>query len=202
MDARRTFGTCYYKPMFTILDNVADEALATTHFACDLGACHGACCTMPGGRGAPLEEEEVKLVQASIAPSLKYLPERNRMVIATQGAVEGSPGDHATRCIDQRDCVFVYYEGTVAKCAIEKAYFNGETSFRKPLSCHLFPIRISSLFDSDYLRYERIPECDPALKNGRKQGIPLYKFLREALTRAYGKEFYAELVEVIEGKGK
>lgn len=155
---------------------------------------------MPGGRGAPLLEEEVKLVHAAIEPSLKYLPERNRLVIATQGAVEGRRGDHATRCIDQRDCVFVYYEGTVAKCAIEKAYFNGETPFRKPISCHLFPIRISSVFDMDYLRYEHIPECDPALRNGRKQGIPLYKFLRDALTRAYGEEFYAELVAVIEAK--
>jgi len=185
--------------MFTILDNVADDALATTRFACDLGACKGACCTMPGGRGAPLEEAEVELVHQATKPALKYLPERNRLVIATQGAIEGRPGDKATRCIDRRDCVFVYYDGDVAKCAIEKAYFTGETSFRKPLSCHLFPIRISEVFDTDYLRYERISECKPALENGRDQDMPLYRFLREALVRAYGEEFYNELVARIEG---
>lgn len=188
--------------MFTILDNVADNALATTRFACDLNACKGACCTTPGGRGAPLEENEVALVKESIPAASKYLSERNRLIIASQGAVEGRRGDHATRCIDERDCVFVYYDGSAAKCAIEKAYFNGETSFRKPISCHLFPIRISSVFDMDYLRYEHIDECNPALENGRKQGIPLYKFLKEALTRAYGEEFYAELVAQIEGGGK
>lgn len=189
--------------MFTILDNVADKALATTQFACDLDACKGACCTMPGGRGAPLEEAEVQLVNDAIAAASKYLPERNRLVIATQGAIEGTPGDYATRCIDERDCVFVYYDdSSVARCAIEKAYFNGEASFRKPLSCHLFPIRITQLFDMDYLRYEKIPECNAALKNGRKKGIPLYKFLKEALTRAYGEEFYRELVAQVEGEGK
>lgn len=184
--------------MFTILDTVADEALATTRFACDLGACKGACCTTPGGRGAPLADEEVDLVNAAIPAALPYLSERNRNVIAARGAVEGSPDDFATICIDQRDCVFVYYEGEVAKCAIERAFFNGETTFRKPISCHLFPIRVNDLFDGTYLRYERIPECEPALANGARQDVPLYKFLKDALTRAYGRKFYAELVARIE----
>src|SRR3954469_4754917 len=126
-------GTCYYRIMFTILDNIADEALATTKFACDLNACKGACCTMPGGRGAPLDEAELALIEEAIPASLKYLSERNRSYIEKHGAVEGRPGDYATRCINRRDCVFVYYENEIAKCAIERAYFNKEVAFRKPL---------------------------------------------------------------------
>jgi hypothetical protein len=186
--------------MFTILEAVADQALATTKFACDLGACKGACCTMPGGRGAPLADGEVEQIIAAIPAALPYLPERNRSVIAARGAVEGAPGDYATVCIDHRDCVFVYYEGEVAKCGIERAFFNGETDFRKPISCHLFPIRVNDLFDGVYLRYEKIDECRPALVNGREKGIPLYKFLKDALTRAFGAEFYAELVATIEAR--
>lgn len=179
--------------MFTILDTIVDGALGTARFACDLGACKGACCTMAGGRGAPLEDAEVSLVQEAVQAALPYLSERNRTVIETRGAVEGRPGDYATRCIDRRDCVFVYYEGDVAKCAIERAHFNGESAFRKPLSCHLFPIRIDHLFDADYLRYERIPECDPAIANGAARAVPLYVFLKEAITRAYGEQYYAAL---------
>jgi hypothetical protein len=186
--------------MFVILETVADKALATTHFACDLQACKGACCTTPGGRGAPLADEEVELVNAAIPAALPYLSERNRAVIAAQGAVEGTSDNYATVCIDNRDCVFVYYEGEVAKCAIERAYFNNETSFRKPISCHLFPIRSAELLGGNYLHYERIPECEPALRRGKREKIPLYKFLKEPLVRAYGEEFYDELVASIENQ--
>jgi hypothetical protein len=185
--------------MFVILDTVADNALATAHFACDLSACKGACCTTPGGRGAPLSDEEVAFIAEAIPVALPYLSERNQRIITEGGGVEGTPGDYATRCIDNRDCVFVYYEGDVAKCAIERAYFNGETSFRKPISCHLFPIRSSRLLDGDYLRYERIPECAPGRKRGEQEKTPLYRFLEEPLTRAYGKKFYKGLVDSIEG---
>lgn len=153
---------------------------------------------MPGGRGAPLDDAEVALIEAAIPAALPYLPERNRGIIQARGAVEGRPGDYATRCIDRRDCVFVYYESDVAKCAIERAYFRKETTFRKPLSCHLFPIRIDQVFDADYLRYERIAECEPAVENGTKRGVPLYKFLKEAIVRAYGEEYYKELAARIE----
>jgi hypothetical protein len=186
--------------MLPILDIVADEALATTKFACDLGACAGACCTMPGGRGAPVDEGEVDDLLASVDAALPYLPERNREIIRTVGPLEGRAGDRATRCIDNRDCVFVYYDREVAKCAIEKAHFNGETPFRKPISCHLFPIRVSEVLGGTYLRYEQIPECDPALANGARKNVPLYRFLKDALTRAFGREAYEALVAQIESK--
>lgn len=186
--------------MLPILDIVADEALATTKFACDLGACKGACCTMPGGRGAPVSDGEVDELLGSVNAALPYLAPRNREIIRSLGALEGRDGDWATRCIDNRDCVFVYYEGDVAKCAIERAHFNGETPFRKPISCHLFPIRVNEVIGGAYLRYERIPECDGALKNGKREGIPLYRFLKDALTRAFGRTAYEALVKQIEAR--
>src|SRR5688500_5021354 len=127
--------------MFKVLDVLVDDALVTTKFACDLGACHGSCCTMPGGRGAPITDEEARMLIEATPVALPYLSDRNNVVIGSLGGVEGTPGNFATRCIDDRDCVYVYYEGAVAKCAIERAHFNGETPFRKPVSCHLFPIR-------------------------------------------------------------
>ena len=181
--------------MFTIINAVADNAIGSVQFSCDLKACRGACCTMPGGRGAPVLDSEVELIEQSVAAALPYLPPEHAIAIATFGAVEGESGDYATTCLDERDCVFVYREEGIAKCAIERAYFNGETSFRKPISCHLFPIRVEELFGATYLRYEKISECRPALLLGRKQGVPLYRFLEDALTRAFGPEFYAQLAE-------
>src|SRR5687768_12270420 len=123
--------------MLPILDIIADESLATAKFSCDLVACKGACCTMPGGRGAPVDDGEVDDLLASVEVALPYLSPRNQTVIRTLGPLEGRGGDWATRCIDNRDCVFVYYDGEVAKCAIERAHFDGKTPFRKPISCHL-----------------------------------------------------------------
>lgn len=188
--------------MFKVLDVIVDDALVTTKFACDLGACQGACCTMPGGRGAPVTDQEAKMIAEATPAALPYLSERNQGIIRALGGVEGSSGDIATRCVDDRECVYVYYEGSVAKCAIERAHFNGETPFRKPVSCHLFPIRATEVLGGTYLRYERIEQCDPALRAGRASDLPLYKFLKDAITSAYGKRFYKELVSVVEGRTK
>jgi len=88
----------------------------------------------------------------------------------------------------------VYYEGEIAKCALERAYLNGETTFRKPLSCHLFPIRISKTNDTEHLYVERIPECEAGYKNGEEKKIPVADFLREPLIRAYGESVYNAIV--------
>lgn len=148
---------------------------------------------MPGGQGAPLEEEEVRLVRDAERVAMPYLSELNRRVIEQEGSVEGRKGNRTTRCIDDRDCVFVYYEGDVAKCAIERAWLDGKTEFRKPLSCHLFPIRVDDLFGSARLRYERISECMPAVERGIREDISLIDFLKEPITRAFGEDFYEEL---------
>lgn len=181
--------------MLHITEILVDRSITNTQFACDLGRCKGSCCTMPGGQGAPLEEEEVRLVQESEKAALPYLSELNRRVIEIEGSVEGEEGNRTTRCIDDRDCVFVYYEQEIAKCAIERAWREGTIEFRKPLSCHLFPIRVDDLFGSARIRYEQISECKPAVERGKKEGIALIDFLREPIIRAFGEEFYEELLK-------
>ncbi len=187
--------------MFTILEALADSALLTRHFACDLSKCHGACCTMPGGKGAPLADAEVDAITQATPAARRFLDQRKKMILDTDGGVEGAPGDYATRCVDDRDCVYVYYDDNgVACCAIERAWHNGDVSFRKPLSCHLFPIRIHDLFGAPYLHYEKIGECEPARQRGRKEGIRMVEFLREPIIRAFGEQFYRELVKKADEK--
>lgn len=172
---------------------LVNNDVLSTRFACDLCHCRGACCTMPGGTGAPLTDAEVPEVIAAVEAARPYLSTRKRALIDAKGAVEGSPGNYTTRCVDDADCVFVTYDGDIAFCAIERAWREGKTSFRKPLSCHLFPIRVDDLFGSDRLRYEMIEECAGGVARGRTEGIPLIVFLEEPLTRAFGPEVYEEL---------
>ena len=154
--------------MFTIHNVLAENTLGTVRFSCDLSACHGACCTMPGGRGAPLEDAEVEAIIEAIPLRRPTSPNKAGRSLQLREQSKERKETDATTCINERDCVFVYHEGSVAKCAIEKAYFNGETTFRKPLSCHLFPIRVNELFGGPLLRYEKISECAPALAKGKR----------------------------------
>lgn len=174
-----------------VINTHIDKKIATTNFVCNLIECKGACCTSSGGRGAPLKNSEVSQIKDAIEPALKYLSEKSRKIILGTGAIEGRHGEYHTRCINNKDCVFVYYdENKVAKCSIEKAYFNKETEFRKPISCHLFPIRVTERLSGHYFNYEEIEECHAALLNGTKLNVKIYEFLEEALTRAYGEKFY------------
>jgi hypothetical protein len=178
--------------MITLDTLLIEEAVLTSTFACDLHRCKGACCTLPGGAGAPLADAEVEQVVAAIPHAWPYLSDRSRAYIEAHGVIEGHHGDHATMCIDDKDCVFVTYDGDVATCAIEKAWHAGTSPFRKPLSCHLFPVRIAN-FGGPYLHYERFDECAPGRELGRKLGVPLVVSLKEALIRAFGEEVYARM---------
>lgn len=179
-------------PLDTLL---IDEAVFSTTFACDLKRCKGACCTLEGGGGAPLADVEVSMLRAAIPAALPYLPERSRQWLAQHDPVEGGPGSWSVACIDDRDCVFVTYDGDIAKCGIEMAWRAEATPFRKPISCHLFPIRVAD-FGGPYLHYERFDECEPGRELGASLGQPLVVSLAEALTRAYGAERYQEMLDV------
>ena len=177
--------------MFTVGEAVIEEEVAHARFSCDMAQCKGACCTLPGGRGAPLMDSEVAELQRASVAAWKYLSEENRRILGREGMFEGVPGSYSTVCVNDRDCVFVVYEGAVARCSLEKAYHNGETRWRQPLSCHLFPIRASS-GRVQALRYEKLPECAPGRSLGHESDMPLYEFLRDALVRRFGEAWYED----------
>jgi hypothetical protein len=182
--------------MFVIGEAILEDQIAREFFSCDLAACRGACCTLPGCRGAPLADHETDILQLLYPVVRKYLPERHRQVAEDVGLFEGEPGDFATTSVAQRECVFVYYEGDIAKCSLEKAFLVGETTWRKPVSCHLFPIRVSGT-GSARLRYEQISECRPARVEGRKKEVTVGEFLLGPLARIYGDEWCRRLRDEI-----
>jgi hypothetical protein len=178
--------------LIAINDIRLENNILEAYFKCDLAKCKGACCTFKGEYGAPLRDDEISLIEGCIEASSKYLSERSKSVLKEYGFYEKKNDEYLTICIDKQDCVFVYYEGDIAKCSLEKAFLNGETNYRKPISCHLFPIRVMRN-GSNYLYYEKIDECRPGIENGEVQNINLIDSVREALIRFYGEEWYASL---------
>jgi hypothetical protein len=180
------------------IDNIQiEESIPRIKFACNVGACRGACCTLPGGLGAPLLDEELAEIDKALPIVETMLPNEHRDVIYQHGKYEGTSGSYTTMCINHCACVFVLYENGIAKCAFEKAYFEKKLSWRKPISCQLFPIRVDSGW-MQRLRYEQVSECDPAIETGINQTIFLNDFLKDALTRAYGERWYQQFKEVCE----
>lgn len=180
--------------MFIVGEAVVDDAVAQAKFCCDLEQCKGACCTSEGGRGAPLEDDEVLEIAKAYPIVKQYLDEKNIRTIEQSGLFDGSPGDYATNCIENRECVFAYFERGIAQCSFEKAFLKGEIDWRKPLSCHLFPIRIRH-FGKDFVRYEVIAECASGRTKGENEEIPLHEFLKAPLTRKYGEAWYQNFLE-------
>ena len=179
----------------SINGTLVDMQILTQKFACDLSACKGACCTLRSEYGAPLEKDEIEIIEKIYPTVKKYLPELAIDEIENNGFWEYKGEMYMTRSINNRDCVFVYYENDVAKCAIEKAFINGEIDFKKPVSCHLFPIRLAD-FGGPILKYESYNECKPAVKKGKKENITVAEFLKEPLIRKFGNEFYEELIKL------
>ncbi|MDX1531486.1 MAG: DUF3109 family protein, partial [Rhodothermales bacterium] len=149
--------------MFAVDDILISDALLDAPFACHLARCKGACCVI-GDRGAPLEPEEraeLEAVLPAVEPGLR--PEA-RAAIARDGVwTEEKPGEYATTCVEGRECVFVVYDHGVAKCAVQQAYHAGRVGFEKPVSCHLFPVRVEEVGGATVLNYERIDLCQPAV---------------------------------------
>jgi hypothetical protein len=172
------------------------QEIAETHFKCNLLKCKGACCTFESRYGAPVTWEEVNTIKKILSMVVKYVPKRHKNEIEEQGFFEIKNDEPLLKSVDNRACVFVYYENEIAKCAIEKAYIEGKTDFRKPISCHLFPIRISD-FGGDVLRFEHLDECHPAKELGEKENITVADFCEDSLSRLYGKEWYSQFKEII-----
>lgn len=176
--------------MFVVDHVLVSDDLLDARFTCNLGACHGACCVQ-GDSGAPLEPEERSELEAVLPRVRHKLRPEALAVIKRQGVwEETNEGEFATTCVNNRECVFVVYEGPVAKCAIQKAYHAGRVSFEKPVSCHLFPIRVENYGEYDVLNYEQIDLCQPGRQYGCKTTLQLADYLREPLERKYGATWY------------
>jgi hypothetical protein len=168
------------------------------NFFCHLEKCKGACC-VEGDFGAPLEIEEIADIEEYLPIIREYMTDTARELLDKDGFYETDPFDiYVTKCINKADCIFCYKEDRTARCAIEKVHSENKISFRKPISCHLYPIRISQMESYEALNYHQWSVCEPARILGDELGIPLYKFLKEALIRKYGKDWYTELEEIVE----
>ncbi len=183
--------------MLIIGDIAVDDAVTTQRFSCDLARCKGACCTLEGGRGAPLLDEEKALVERHYPAVRKYLSPGHIAAIERQGPVDGFPGAFATTCVEDRACVFVAYDGDIARCSFELAFRKGEIGWRKPVSCHLFPLRYSG-GRAGVLRYEAIPECSAGRERGERDGTRLHDFLEDAIIRRLGPGWHTLLSEACE----
>ncbi|GIV50366.1 MAG: hypothetical protein KatS3mg038_0887 [Candidatus Kapaibacterium sp.] len=176
--------------MITIGQHAVDIEIFTEPFACDIVQCKGACCTIPDCFGAPLEQEEIAAIERVLPRVLPMLSDAARAVIATHGIAEQTPsGQWVTTTVDGRECVFAIVRDGIARCALHRAWEQGESDFPKPLSCHLFPVRQTT---SGAFVYERYSECHAAQQLGKRRGQTVYGAVRQALERAFGAEWIAE----------
>ena len=183
--------------MIKVGDKLVSEEVLAVKFACDLAACKGACC-VKGDAGAPLDHEECHKLE-EIYPTLEpYLSEKSKAAIAEQGKWTRFDDTFETPLVDGKECAYVVFEEGTAFCGIERAWQDGKIDFQKPVSCHLYPIRISHLgsIGLDAVNYDKWSICNAACHLGEHLQLPLFKFLKAPLTRKYGTEFYAELEEV------
>jgi len=182
--------------MFVVDDVLLSNEVLDAPFACNLDACRGGCCVQ-GDSGAPLLHEECEKVELVVPYVKKYLRPEALEVIEKRGVWEEvAPGCFAVNCIDRAECVFVTYDGLVSKCAIQKAYNEDRIQFEKPISCHLFPVRVQQCGAFETLNYEKISLCDPARKKGNRMKIQLIYFLERPLVRKYGKTWFTKFKTV------
>jgi hypothetical protein len=154
--------------IFAINDVLVRDDIVEIPFSCDLSKCKGACCTLESELGAPIKKEEAEEIENILPVVKEYLTQTNINKIEENGFYEIKEGELMIQSVNNRDCVFSYWDGGIAKCAIERAYFDEKVKYRKPISCHLFPIRVSD-FSGDVLRYEKFSECRPALEKGKEE---------------------------------
>lgn len=177
-----------------ISDDIRDK-----EFVCNLEKCKGACC-VEGDFGAPLEERELEILE-EIYPAVKpYLTPDGISTIEKEGThTVDDDGDLCTPVINGRECAYSMYDKKgILKCAIEQAYNDGKISWKKPISCHLYPIRVTTKKHFEALNYHKWHICSPACALGKELQVPVYKFLKDPLVRKYGPEWYADLEEAME----
>lgn len=195
-------------PILQVGDVLLSPDILTEYFCCDLEACGGACC-IEGEAGAPITMEEIDHLESVLGEVWDDLSPKARGVINREGVSTIDPeGDLVTTIVNGKDCVFTYYgdldlpDGTHVSdcclCATEKAFREGRTSWPKPISCYLYPIREKRLSNGTVaLNYHKWSVCAAARKKGKELGLPVYKFLKDPLVRRFGEAWYAELEELV-----
>ena len=186
--------------MIRVHDVILSEDIATAKFACNLSRCKGACCVV-GDAGAPVNKEEIPVLRKAFEKLKNKLNPEAREVVDKKGVVQvNSKKGYEISCISSGECIFVEKdEDGVATCAIQSAFYNGEFSWEKPISCHLYPVRLKHIAGFDYANFEYIPElCSAGCRRGENDGIYLADFLEDSLTRRYGGEWYQDFLEACE----
>jgi hypothetical protein len=185
--------------MIEIGKTIVSLDVIESKFCCDLDQCKGACC-IEGDSGAPLTVEEANTIEKLFPLFKEYLSAENIAEIEKQGfSLIDHDGDLVTPIVGKNECVFTFVNDKgITLCAIERAYFEKHTGFRKPVSCHLFPIRITEYKRFDGVNYEKLKICKAGRACGKINNLPLWKYLQEPLTRKYGEEWYNELKLIVE----
>lgn len=185
--------------MIIVENAVISDDVKENFFVCNLEKCKGACC-VEGDMGAPLEVDELKTLEDIYEDVKPYLTKEGQEVIEKEGKyVKDVDGDYCTPTIGGKECAYAIRDKKgILKCGIEQAHKEGKTDFKKPVSCHLYPLRITPYDHYDAINYHRWHICNSACSLGRELHVPLYRFLKDALVRKYGEEWYEELIEKIE----
>lgn len=182
-----------------IVDNaIVSEDIAECCFDCDLSCCKGECC-IEGDCGAPLLKEEIPILQRILPDVKPYMTPEGIQVVEAEGvSALDNAGEPCTPLIDNRECAYIHWgPDGMAFCAIEKAYREGKVDWKKPVSCHLYPIRVDDFGEFIAVNYHRWDICRCAVAKGRESGVPLYEYLREPLIRRFGQAWYDELLEQV-----
>ncbi|MDZ4205193.1 MAG: DUF3109 family protein [Bacteroidales bacterium] len=179
--------------MIPVGATLVSDDVRDIHFSCDIARCKGACC-VAGDAGAPLDLEEIEILQENLEEFMHFMTPQGIEVVNEGGVFDYDlSGKYVTPLVNGCECAFAFFTGGMARCAIEKAWEQGKSLFRKPVSCHLYPIRISQYNGFDALNYHKWSVCHKALVKGKNENMPLFRFLREPLIRRYSEEWYHEL---------
>lgn len=185
--------------MFQLGKTIVSEEIIENDFVCNLTACKGACCVQ-GEAGAPLDTAETEILEKEYSKIKPYLREEGIAAIEAQGTfIKGDDGDWETPLVNGKECAYtIFSENGTAQCGIEKAQQLGAIDWVKPVSCHLYPVRVKEYTALTAVNYHRWQICDPACGLGAELQVPIYKFTKEALIRKFGEAWYSELEAVAE----
>lgn len=189
--------------MFQLGKTIVSEEIIENDFVCNLNACKGACC-IDGNAGAPVDDNETEILVDIYSAVKPFLRPEGIVVIEEQGAfIKGDDGEWETPLVNESECAYVVFsEKGITKCGIEEAYNAGVIKWKKPVSCHLYPIRVREYTELTAVNYHKWEICDDACSLGKELQVPIYKFVKEALIRKFGKKWYAELEEVAKEHSK